>query len=106
MEIIKFDKPPYSFFIMSRKRCLESDSMDMDTDTHLEISYNKKCKINNQCSVEFDLEYQKRYMISTNEELAKFVRRSVEIMRVQHEKLLAKDIEISRLRETIKNISG
>jgi len=70
------------------KRCISGDEMIFDQ---------KKIKIVQSDDLHIDDDFEKKHLISTNSELANFVKRSIEIIRIQKN-------EIERLTHLLNNI--
>lgn len=70
------------------KRCISGDEMIFDQ---------KKIKIVQNDDLHIDDDFEKKHLISTNSELANFVKRSIEIIRIQKN-------EIERLTHLLNNI--
>lgn len=70
------------------KRCISGDEIIFDQ---------KKIKIVQNDDLHIDDDFEKKHLISTNSELANFVKRSIEIIRIQKN-------EIERLTHLLNNI--
>jgi len=72
------------------KRCISDDEIIFDQ---------KKIKIDQNYDLHIDDDFEKKHLISTNSELANFVKRSIEIIRIQRN-------EIERLTHLLNNINN
>lgn len=72
------------------KRCISDDEIIFDQ---------KKIKIVQNYDLHIDDDFEKKHLISTNSELANFVKRSIEIIRIQKN-------EIERLTHLLNNINN